>query len=259
MGNPGIYGAVLGIGILASIGSFQHASSKGVRILLLASTLILLFGVLASYTRQAWISVSVTLFLAQFFISDLWKRFLPFFGAITLLLVIVWGSLAQSSLMESRVLDPHNVNIRIELVRSTWELFLENPLLGWGSGALNVMGLERVGISSHNMFLSLLIDGGLVLFLSFLIILAYLLLRTAQAFRRTTRRSLERSVLITASGFILIFLMSGIARELRYFGYFNAMFWICAGVIDRLGEGYAGTREPFEWTSTSIMLGDSEL
>jgi hypothetical protein len=37
--------------------------------------------------------------------------------------------------------------------------------------------------------------------------------------------------------------MSGMARELRYFGYFNTMFWVCAGVIDRLSEGYAGKEE----------------
>jgi O-antigen ligase len=211
---------------------------------LVISALILLIGVFASYTRQAWIAVAIALFLAQFFIRDMWKKFLPLF---ILQLIIIGGILVNSPLLESRVLSPENVNTRVELSRLAWKLFLEKPIFGWGSEAMNAIGLERLGLSSHNTFLSLLVDGGLFLFSAFLIVLMYLSFRIIQVYRKTERNSLGRSVLIAMGGFILIFVMSGMARELRYFGYFNAMFWICAGVIDHLVEGYASREEGFEY------------
>jgi len=240
MGNPGIYGAVLGVGILTSISYVPHASERRTRIFLVASALILLIGVFASYTRQAWLAVALTLFLAQFFIRDMWKKFLPLF---TLQLVIIGGILANSSLLDSRVLNPHNVNTRVDLSKLAWKLFLEKPLFGWGAGAMSTIGLQRLGLPSHNTFLSLLVDGGLILFFSFLIVLLYISFRIIQVYRQTEKNSLGRSVLVAMSGFILIFVMSGMARELRYFGYFNTMFWICAGVIDNLAEGYVSKEE----------------
>jgi O-antigen ligase len=201
----------------------------------LATIGILLYGVFASYTRSAWLSVFAVLFFAQFFVNGLWKRTLPLFMLCLLLVVLMWDKLPDSSAIMSRALNMDNVAQRLYLLRIAWERFLERPFLGWGSGALNTFSLMQAGAISHNIYLSFLVDGGLVLFLSFFAAVGYLLIRAIRVYGMTDKSSLERNVLVAMTGSILIYLLSGLALELRFFGYFNALFWICASVLDSLG------------------------
>ena len=237
LGNPAIYGATLGIGILAGIACLSHVKRKLTQVTLVATIGVLLYGVFASYTRSAWLSVFGVLFVAQFFIGSLRKRTLPLLILGLLLLVIMWNGLSTSSFIARRVLTMGTITTRLSLNQLAWERFLEKPFLGWGSGALNTFGLRQVGVISHNIYLTFLVDGGLALFLSFSAVVGYLLLRAIRLYRMAEKSSLERNVLVAMTGSVLIFLLSGLALELRYFGYFNALFWICAGVIDYLGAG----------------------
>ncbi len=238
LGNPAVYGATLGIGILAGLGCVAHANQKRTQAALVATIMILLYGVFASYTRSAWISVAVVLFLAQFSMGGIWKKTLPIFMAGVLLLFLIEGSLLGNPTVWRRALDMETVTVRLALARLGWDRFLERPLLGWGAGALDAFGMERIGQPSHNIFETLLVDGGLVLFLSFSAAVGYLLIRAIRVYGMIDKNSLERQALVAATGSILIFLLSGMALELRYFGYFNALFWICAGILDRLGPKY---------------------
>lgn len=260
MGNPAIYGAVLGMGVLASLCCVVHAERKRTQAALVATVVVLLYGVFASYTRSAWISTAVALFITQFFVKDLWKKTLSIFLVGVLLLFLAWGSLADSPTVRDRILGKANVVGRLHRASFAWDRFLERPLLGWGSGALNVLTSKQFpgeGFStSHNTYLTFLVDGGLVLFLSFSALSIYLLIRAIHVYGLTQKNSFERSVLAAMTGCILIFLLSGLSLELRYFGYFNALFWICAGVIDRLGAAYGsegGTSSLVTQSSNQVL------
>jgi len=234
------------MGVLASLCCVVHAERKGTQAALVATIVVLLYGAFLSYTRSAWISIAVTLFIAQFYVKNLWRKTLPIFLVGVLLLVLAWGDLADNPMVKSRILAQDTVVGRLGLAQLAWDRFLERPLFGWGFGALNIFSLEQFGTTSHNMFLTFLVDGGLVVFLSFSALSVYLLIRAIRVYGMIEKNSLERSVLAAMTGCIVIFLMSGLSLELRYFGYFNALFWICAGVIDRLGAVYGsegGTSE----------------
>ena len=239
LANPAIYGAVLGIGSLASLCCLPLAKQRTAQAALLATIAILLYGVFASYTRSAWLSVFVVLFAAQFFLDGMWKKTLPIIMSGLLLLTLLWNVIPNSSNILKRALDTKTVVQRLDLNYIGWTRFLEKPLTGWGTGALNIFDAMGEGDTSHNMYLTFLVDGGLFLFLSFFAIVGYLLIRSIRVYRKTKRNSVERNVLVAMAGSVLIFLLSGIALELRYFGYFNTLFWICAGVIDYLGEKYS--------------------
>jgi O-antigen ligase len=236
LGNPAIYGATLGMGCLAGICCLPHVKRKLTQAAIVATIGVLLYGVLASYTRSAWISVFIVLFFAQFLVNGLWKRTLPLLILGLLLLAFMWDKLPPSSVIIVRATKLETITPRLDVIRLGWERFLEKPFLGWGSGALNIFGTKQVETISHNIYLSFLVDGGLVLFLSFLAIVGSLLFKAVLIYRRmTAKNSLERNVLVAMAGIVLIYLMSGLALELRYFGYFNTLFWICAGIIDLLG------------------------
>jgi hypothetical protein len=234
MGNPAIYGATLGIGILASMAYLPETKVRLVKVALLAGIGLLLVGVLASYTRSAWLSVFVVLFAAQFFINSLWRKTLPLFTLVIILLIVFWDKIPGDSYIVSRALTTDSITPRIGVINLGWSLFLEKPLLGWGSGALNEFGSKLIGAISHNIYLSYLVDGGLVLFLSFFITMVYILMSTVRIYRRAIKNSLERNSLIPVTGGVLIYLISGFFLELRFFGYFNALFWICIGVIEAI-------------------------
>lgn len=236
MGNPAVYGATLGIGILAGIGCLPHVDKKFPRVVLLASIGLLLYGVFASYTRSAWVSVFIVLFAVQFFINGLWKTTMPLFILGLLLLLLFWRELPGISIIENRALYANSLPVRFELINLGWDRFLERPIFGWGSGALNIFGIRQLGNTSHNIYLTFLVDGGVVLFLSFCIVVGYLLFRVIRVYGMIPKGGLERDALVSMTGSIFVFLLSGLALELRYFGYFNALFWICIGGIDSLGE-----------------------
>jgi O-antigen ligase len=196
---------------------------------------VLLYGVFASWTRSAWISVFTVLFFIQFLISDLWKRTLPIFILGFQILLLMWERLSDSSMIVSRALNTNSITPRLLVMRLGWERFLEKPFLGWGSGALTDFGLRQAGTISHNIYLSFLVDGGAILFLSFFAAISYLLIRAKRIYRLTGKNNLERNFLVVMVGNVMIFLLSGLALELRYFSYFNALFWMSAGAIDHLG------------------------
>lgn len=246
LGNPALYGAVLGMGVLASLCCVVHAERKRTQVTLVATIVVLLYGVFVSYTRSAWISIAVTLLITQFLVSNLWGKTLPIYLVGMLLLALKWDDLANNPIVTSRVLNPFNLVMRFALARLAWDRFLERPFLGWGSGALDILSLEQYREVSHNTFLTFLVDGGLAVFLSFSALSIYLLIRAIHIYWLTEKNSFERSALATMTGCILIFLMSGLSLELRYFGYFNALFWIFAGVIDRLGAVYGSEGGTFD-------------
>jgi hypothetical protein len=45
--------------------------------------------------------------------------------------------------------------------------------------------------------------------------------------------SFERSVAVSMVGFVIVYLLSGMSLELRYFGFFNGLFWIAGATIER--------------------------
>jgi len=227
--NPAIFGATLGMGILASMVCLNHAKGTFLRITYMIVIAILYYGVFASYTRSAWLSVFMVLFTAQFFIGNLWKKILPILVVGLLVLIPVGGTI----LLE-RVFFEDSITTRVNIYQVAWEHFLEKPIFGWGYGAIDTFGIEQVGYSSHDIYLSFLVDGGVIMLISFLAIAIYLLVSAMSVYSLTEKNSINRNSLVVVTGFILIFLMSGLVLELRFFGYFNVLFWISAGVIEYL-------------------------
>jgi O-antigen ligase len=235
MGNPAVYGAVVGMGILASICILPHTKSRFIQIALVAVCAILLYGVIVCYTRSAWVSVIGVLFIAQFFISNMWKKTLPLIVIGLIFLLFIWNQIPGVSNIMHRAEYTNSLPVRFELIQLGWERFLEKPFMGWGSGALNAFGLTQVSVVSHNIYLTMLVDGGLFLFLAFFAVIVYLIIKAIRVYLMARKGSIERDTLVAVTGIVLIFLLSGLAFELRYFGYINVLFWISAGVIDHLG------------------------
>lgn len=238
MANPAIYGAVVGMGALASLAASAHAQRRSAKLIWGLAAGLLMYGVFVSYTRSAWIAVIIALFITQFFIKNLWKKILPIFVIATLLLILASDSLLENDIVQNRILEEKHIIGRIDRVEFALEKFEEKPLFGWGPAALDALTEKRFPVSgfsgSHNTFVTILVDGGLLMFLCFVALITAWFWRAMQVIRLSAVDSFERSAIGVFAGCILIYLLSGLSLELRFFGYTNALLWISAGAIERL-------------------------
>ena len=125
----------------------------------------------------------------------------------------------------------------MERIVWSWDRFLEHPILGQGPGALDAMmqTVYQEGFdTSHNTYLTMMVDYGFVRFALFLAVVASWLTRAGLILASNRRGQFEYSVVAAMVGFLMIWLLSGMSIELKLFPYFGALFWIAGGVIERL-------------------------
>ena len=238
LGNPAVYGAVMGMGALACFALVSNCRSFWQRLQVVLPAVLLMYGVYASFTRSAWLAVLSTLFLVQFFIKDLWKFTLPAFCVGTVVLIMSWGVLAEDETVKDRVLDQQNLTGRVERLTWCWNQLLEKPITGWGMGATNHLmsqEFQEAGFStSHNTFMSLLLDGGPFLGVSFVALLSSWVLQGLVFAQKQQNVGFTALAAAALAGFVLIYAVSGMALELRYFGFLNSLLWMAGAGIERM-------------------------
>ena len=260
MGNPAIYGAFVGVGALASLCCFAHSITKVGKVFFGSAATILTYGVVVSFTRSAWIAFLGATVVAQFLIKGLSRWAISLSIAVILIAGVVVASgadrLLDNPVVHDRVLERNNVTGRIDRMIFGWEKFQDRPLLGWGPGALDtLMGRtypEQGFNTSHNTYLTLMVDGGIFMFLSFGALVAFWFVQAYQALQLSAAKSFERSVLGVMLGVLLIYLLSGLALELKFFGYFAALFWIAGATIEKVRDTLQDNDERQE-----LRLGDA--
>jgi hypothetical protein len=87
-------------------------------------------------------------------------------------------------IMEVNRPDP-NVNIRAEIYQKSWQQIKAHPILGLGWGGISsVLGSDErgAGLNASNIFLEVWLGAGLIGFLSFVILVGYIMTATIGAF-----------------------------------------------------------------------------
>jgi hypothetical protein len=237
LANPAIFGGVVGMGLLSCLALLAHCNARSKQFLFASVALVLTYGVFVCYTRSAWISVAVAILFAQFFLGGLWKITTPLMVSAVVVLGIAWGALAKNEVVQNRVLEKDNVTGRIERIVFSWERFLEQPVLGRGPGSLDQM-MQQVYQenfdTSHNTFMTMLVDLGLIRFALFFAVVVRWFTQAARVIRSGLKDQFEGSVAAVMVGFFLIWLLSGMNLELNYFPFFIALFWLAGAVVERL-------------------------
>jgi hypothetical protein len=235
--NPAVYGAIMGVGILAALCFFAHTTSLPRRFGYGLWAGLLGYCAYVSYTRSVWLSVAIALLIAPLMINDLWKKIIPLSLVSVMVVLLAWGTLSESQIFQDRVMEKENVTGRF--ARITWSVqrYLEKPILGWGSESLDALMTREFAAdgfdTSHNTYLTMLVDGGTFLLLAFMAQALAWLRQALVVARSLDKHRFERSACGVMLGCLLLYLLSGMAVELRYFGFFTAMFWIAGAAIER--------------------------
>ena len=140
----------------------------------LFSFIVILLGTLISGSRTAFISIIIIGFLI--FSREMFK--LKLLKKIGLLVVLAITLLVVSNLLTAypifdRLLDfkSYSTNVRFSIWESALRAYRQNKIFGSGIGASNIYALNAIGLFSHNNYLEILGDQGLIGFIIVLLII----------------------------------------------------------------------------------------
>lgn len=242
MTNPAAYGATVGMGMLVCIGCYFYTLHCMKRLLLGASIAFLFYGVLACYTRGAWLAVLASLVVAQFYLKGLRRPLLLLSVCCILAVGFFYGDLQSHEVVQERVLETDNVVGRYERTVFGANKFLAKPIFGWGPGGYNelIKNSRQYGFggfsSSHNALMTMCVDGGLVYVLTVFALFLFWIKRAHAVAKEPPPTSLERHAVVAFASFIVIWIFSAMTVEMRYFSYLNSLLFMAGAVIERMTE-----------------------
>ena len=185
--DPNVFGPFLIPGVLILIEDIKARKIFGNHLFLYFSTLgLIILGVIFSFSRGAWVNLVVSLFI--YYLLN-FKKY-PIKKIIILLLIIilcgyfVWFYILSDELkgffLGRSSLQGYDVD-RFTAQRVGLSLASEN-IFGYGPGQYEWAVVKKMGMefSAHNLYIRLVLENGIIGFLSFLILFLYIILRLFQ-------------------------------------------------------------------------------
>jgi O-antigen ligase len=241
LGNPDFAAAFLGLLISLIFANLFYSKSIKVKLWLIVNILLSLIVIILSHALQGLILGIMGISLVTIFLVNLRSRKLgqlSFVGLIIAAVVAVFGMLGKGPF--SRLLYKPSVIERGYDWRAAWHMFKSNPILGVGLdryGANFVryrdqghplrFGYVLITNNSHNVFLQILATGGLLLFLSYILIILFVV---KQSFFAIKNANVENKILVVGifSAWIAYNAQSFISIENISLGLWG---WILSGCL----------------------------
>ncbi len=245
--NPAGNGIVIAIALAAAVLTLMSAS-RDKKLFHAVIVICLLAGIYATLTRSAWIGGLASIGVIGFCYSQRWVRV---FGLAAVLLV---GGFAATG-MKDQILRlkrdknlsaadaEKSVELRPLLALVAWEMFKDKPLVGHGYGYYFAkhkpyhqdrsygLPLEQARpYAQHNVFLSILVDTGLIGFSMFSVWVISLLGIAWQLSRdRVASREVRCVGLITLAG-LLAYLSNGMFQDVMIIPMVHMFLFFLSGV-----------------------------
>jgi putative inorganic carbon (hco3(-)) transporter len=204
------------------------------------SRVTLALGVLFTFSRSAWIGL--TLAVVIFFVVKPRVAIRPLLSAVVLspCLFLVLGD-RFLPFLENMARRPQQVQQRIDLIRDAIGAFLNHPVVGGGLGSFRL----AVGEVAHNTALWFLADFGLLGLAVLLLFMAWFVRRAWLSYQFATRehRPLALALLLAHAAMI------GVAMGIEAF--YQRHWWLVMALI---AACYSLTRrQPVNWTPSNQL------
>jgi len=251
--TPDVFGTtVLFCGLILFNGALnarKHAVGRIWAVLVLALTMFMVF---MTFSRGNWLAGSLAL-LGTLFIYRDFAKVLVVVMAPVVILALATGALAgQVRYAQERFLSEQSEESalsRLPVVFAAVRMFEVKPLLGWGYESFDRFDREfqrQVGDlvypekdhASHNSYLTILAEQGLIGFLLFLGPALYWLYRSVSARARLPATGLISRRLLWILWLVVLahIVVNNFSRMLVPFGL--GMFWLTLGLIASLVDRY---------------------
>jgi O-antigen ligase len=242
LGNPGVTGAVIGIGIVVALAVLCWRGPFQLRRLAITMLLVGFPALYATKTRGPVVATLVAAVLIVFFSARSRVVGLSAVATVALLLVFFWPRIQTSSVYQSRVTQQQNIQARLVLQEVSIKLIERKPLLGWGFDSfdrvkydVNVpspqMPLSQaLQSTSHDTYLTVLVEYGAVGFAIFVLPWIAIVVRAAGRFRRWAQ---NRWFVAAMLGSVVLLAINAADLDYRFFSYLPMLGWLALGLLRR--------------------------
>lgn len=261
-GNPTVYGTFLGLSTFLAFHLAAYTRRVDLKLFYYAGAVVMVIGWFWCYTRGGYIGVIMFLVLMPLFARGIRKQYLVLFVIGAVLVVLAIPMLLTNREIYQRMTARDTAVGRIAIAATMINAWKHNLWFGVGlnqvdyaieqyitnAGSVSGMwvrggnyqwpqaGLRHI-ITSHNSFLSILVEYGTVGALIYYgALLAFILRLLAIRKRGPAHDMLGQDFVSLILVFILGHLISIAVYDVRYFTYMNYVFWILIAVVIRLDE-----------------------
>ena len=247
--NPGILGMFLGIGIVSVVAVRIWGGPARLRRWFWIVLAVCVPGLLATLTRGPILATAVAVVLLLL----VGRARIVGFAVIAvsiIVLAIVMPEIQQTGVYQKRFSDKATVDTRVALQSVSLQLAEQKPLLGWGYGSfdrvkresgLTVEGIRLAAVlenTSHNTYLTILVELGIVGGILFAVPFLILILR---AFRQRPPPPGKRWLLATALGSLVVIYLTASTLDLRFFSLAQVLPFVMLAFLRRLTAAPPGT------------------
>jgi len=159
-------------------------------------------------------------------------------ATVALLVFVVWGRISSTAVYHERLGVTETVQTRDEIQRVSLKLFREKPIFGWGYNTFDQAKLTVPdrdprfdGLTSHNTFLTVVDELGLVGLALLLLPWAVIGWRTVSA---ASRGQVERWIAGGCVGVAVAYAIGALTYDARFFTLVTALPWIMLGLARNL-------------------------
>ncbi|MEM7286257.1 MAG: O-antigen ligase family protein [Actinomycetota bacterium] len=239
--SPSVYGVTM---LAAGMILLHIAANERVRWRRLAGQA--LFGLaflmaILSLTRGVWLAAVAALAMLSFAHPASVRRVLQVALPVIAILIVSGAANAQLERLETRFESDSTALSRLPVVYASLEMFQERPVLGWGFGNFDEIDRQfqrsvagffpEKDQASHNLYLTVLAEQGLVGLTLFIGPALWWLVRSRRAYRYLPRSGLvSRTLLITLWAILLAHLaVNNLSNMRSVFGL--GSWWLTLGMI----------------------------
>lgn len=242
--NPAVLGTVLAMAIVIAIIVVFWDGPRRLRTISLIAGLGALPAIVFTYTRGPFLGLFVVAIPLLVLRQKIRARSALVLAIAAFAFSFAWASFAGSSVYQQRIANGATVQTRVVIQQWSFKLAKQKPILGWGYGSfdrvknsqtfLGTSGQDQIlgrGSTSHDTFLTILVETGFVGFVLFLAPWGVLLPR---AFERVRTANVEhRWLLLTGIAVIFVYALSAATFDMRFFSYPQVLPFLALGLLRR--------------------------
>jgi O-antigen ligase len=255
LANPAVLGAYLGIGVAIAAAILAWDGPHSLR-RLARLTLVLCIPALFTTVTRGPIVATIVAVLLMLLAGRRRVLAIALIACAALSLVAAWPHIRSSSIYEQRAANVDTLLVREQIQKVSVVLWREKPILGWGFGSFDrvkndtdfpyVPGLPgKIYLyaganTSHNTYLTVLVELGLAGLLLLLAPFAAIVTRTLARARAVTD---DRWIVAAASGSLIVVFLTGVTLDYRFFSFVPALSFVMLAILRRLtGNWETATR-----------------
>ncbi len=242
LANPAVTGAFIGVGIVVALAILCWAGPPNLRRLAIFMLIVGLPGLYMTKTRGPILATLVAGGLCLLLSARSRLVGVAVVSLAALTLVAFWPQIKASPAYQNRFNQRQNVDARLILQHVSIKLAEAKPILGWGYDSFDRVkftvqtsyggiALEQaLQSTSHDTFLTILVEFGVVGLILFVVPWAAVLWR---ALRRARPPSPDRWFYVAGIGGIAVITIDAGTLDFRFFSFLPALAWMFLGLLRR--------------------------